>query len=59
MPLNLDRLTQPPSEKVYLELKARTWSKQDALQKAEMISELLDVLAVDKAGLVQDEYVSF
>jgi cytosine/adenosine deaminase-related metal-dependent hydrolase len=56
---NLDRLIQPPSDEVYLELKARTWSKHDALQKAEMISELLDVLAVDKAGLVQDEYVSF
>ena len=57
--MNLDQLTRPPSEHVYLELKARTWSKHDALQKAEMISELLDVLAVDKAGLVQDEYVSF
>ena len=57
--VNLDRLIQPPSAEVYLELKARTWSKHDALQKAEMISELLEVLAVDKAGLVQDEYVSF
>jgi 5-methylthioadenosine/S-adenosylhomocysteine deaminase len=57
--VNLDRLTQPPADEAYLELKARTWSKHDALQKAEMISELLDVLAVDKAGLVQDEYASF
>jgi 5-methylthioadenosine/S-adenosylhomocysteine deaminase len=56
---NLDRLIRPPSDEVYLELKARTWSRQDAVQKAEMISELLDVLDVDKAGLVQDEYVSF
>jgi 5-methylthioadenosine/S-adenosylhomocysteine deaminase len=57
--LNLDRLSQPASDKVYLEIKARTWSKQDAVQKAGMISELLDLLGVDKAGLVQDEYVSF
>jgi 5-methylthioadenosine/S-adenosylhomocysteine deaminase len=57
--VNLDRLTQPPSEDVYLELKARTWSKVDAVQKADMISELLDMLGVDKAGLVYDEYVSF
>ena len=57
--VNLDRLIQPPSDETYLELKARTWSKHDALQKAAMISELLDVLAVDKAGLVRDEYVSF
>lgn len=57
--LNLDRLIQPASDKVYLEIKARTWSKQDAVQKAGMISELLDLLGVDKSGLVQDEYVSF
>jgi 5-methylthioadenosine/S-adenosylhomocysteine deaminase len=57
--LNLDRLTQPASGDLYLEIKARTWSKQDAVQKAGMISELLDVLGVDKAGLVRDEYVLF
>lgn len=57
--LNLDRLTQPASDDLYLEIKARTWSKQDAVQKAEMISALLDVLGVDKTGLVRDEYVSF
>jgi 5-methylthioadenosine/S-adenosylhomocysteine deaminase len=57
--LNLDRLIQPTSERVYLELKSRTWSKQDAVQKAGMISELLDILSVDKAGLVQHEYISF
>ncbi len=57
--LNLDRLTQPASGDLYLEIKARTWSKQDAVQKAEMISELLDVLGVDKAGLMRDEYVLF
>jgi len=56
--VNLDRLTQPPSDEVFLEVKARTWSKQDALQKAEMISEILELLAVDKAGLVRDEYVT-
>ncbi len=54
--VNIDRLTQPPSDEVYLEIKARTWSKQDAVQKAEMISEILDLLAVDKAGLVRGEY---
>ena len=56
--VNIDRLTQPPSDEVFLEIKARTWSKQDAVQKAEMISEILELLAVDKAGLVRDEYVT-
>ncbi len=57
--VNLDRLTQPPSDAVYLELKARTWSQHDAMQKAEMLSELLDALGVDKRNLVRDEYVAF
>ena len=55
--VNLDHLIQPQSPDVYLEIKARTWSKQDAIQKAEMISELLNLLAVDKSGLVLDEYL--
>ncbi len=57
--VNVDRLILPPAEHAYLEVKARTWSKQDAVQKAEMISELLDVLQVDKEGLLRDEYVAF
>jgi 5-methylthioadenosine/S-adenosylhomocysteine deaminase len=56
--VNIDRLTQPPSDEVFVEIKARTWSKQDALQKAEMISEILGLLTVDKAGLVRDEYMT-
>jgi len=57
--VNVDRLIQPSAEHSYLEVKARTWSKQDAVQKAEMISKLLDVIGVDKGGLVPDEYVAF
>jgi 5-methylthioadenosine/S-adenosylhomocysteine deaminase len=56
--VNLDRLTQPAAEHVYLELKSRTWSKHDALQKAEMISELIAMLGVNKADLVRDEYAT-
>jgi 5-methylthioadenosine/S-adenosylhomocysteine deaminase len=57
--VNLDRLVQPSSDSVYLELKARTWSKADALQKAEMISALLGALEVDTTWLMRDEYVMF
>ncbi len=35
--LNLDKL----ADKVYLEIKSRTWSAKDAIHKAELISELL------------------
>ena len=57
--VNLDRLSQPPSEDIYLELKARTWSKQDALQKAALLSELLMALKIDAPALLRDEYMSF
>ncbi len=57
--VNLDRLMQPPSDADYLELKARTWSKQDAVQKADMLSALLDVLHVDKSGLLHEGYAAF
>jgi 5-methylthioadenosine/S-adenosylhomocysteine deaminase len=57
--VNLDRLTQPPSDSVYLELKARTWSKQDGLQKAALLSELLPALGVDEPRLIRDEYMAF
>ncbi len=57
--VNIDRLIQPPSDDTYLELKARTWSKQDALQKAALLSELLQALGIDQPKLLQDEYMSF
>lgn len=57
--VNVDRLIQPASEETYLELKARTWSKQDALQKAALLSELLGALDIDEPKLLQDEYMSF
>jgi 5-methylthioadenosine/S-adenosylhomocysteine deaminase len=57
--VNVDRLIQPPSDDTYLELKARTWSKQDALQKAALLSELLVALEIDEPKLMQDEYMAF
>ncbi len=39
--VNLDRLIKPLMEGYYLEIKARTWSRRDAQDKAAMITELL------------------
>ncbi len=56
--VNLDRLIEPALEGHYLELKSRTWSRIDAENKADAISELLAYLHIDKPMLVKDEYIA-
>ena len=41
------------------EIKSRTWSSSDAERKAQLLTELLDVLGVDRERLVKREYVDF
>ena len=55
--INLDRMMKPELPGVFLEIQSRTWSKQDAERKAELISELLGVLQVEDQELVRQEYV--
>ena len=55
--INLDRLVQPELPGVFLEIKSRTWSRQDAERKAELISELLASFQVQERELVKREYV--
>ncbi|MEE9617348.1 MAG: amidohydrolase family protein [Anaerolineae bacterium] len=55
--VNLDRLTKPELPVVFLEIKSRTWSRQDAERKAELIGELLELLHVQEPELVRREYV--
>jgi len=55
--INLDRLTKPGLPGVFLEIKSRTWSRQDAERKAEMIGKLLELFQVQEEELVKPEYV--
>ena len=55
--INLDRMIKPELPGVFLEIQSRTWSKQDAEHKAELISELLELLQVQDQELVRHEYV--
>lgn len=55
--VNLDRLSQAGDGEAFLEIKSRTWSKADAERKAELISELLSLLQVDRSEIVKQEYV--
>ena len=55
--VNLDRLMNPELPGVFLEIQSRTWSKQDAERKAELIVELLELLQVQDHALVRQQYV--
>jgi len=55
--VNLDRLTRPELPVVFLEIKSRTWSRQDAERKAELIGELLELIQVQEQEFVKQEYV--
>jgi 5-methylthioadenosine/S-adenosylhomocysteine deaminase len=55
--VNLDQLIKPKLPGYYLEIKSRTWSREDARRKAELILELLELLGVDLAAVERKEYV--
>lgn len=55
--LNLDEILKPKDGGCFLEIKSRTWSRQDAERKAALIGELLHVLGVSDEALVKAEYV--
>jgi 5-methylthioadenosine/S-adenosylhomocysteine deaminase len=52
--VNLDRLIKPQTEACYLEIKARTWSRRDAQDKAAMITELLKLFGASPDSTAED-----
>jgi len=55
--VNLDHVQQPELAGFYLEIKARTWSRSDAEDKAALITQLLAVLGAAEGQSVREEYV--
>jgi 5-methylthioadenosine/S-adenosylhomocysteine deaminase len=55
--LNFDRILKPPLGGSFLEIKSRTWSRQDAERKAALMSELLERLSIPETALVKAEYL--
>jgi 5-methylthioadenosine/S-adenosylhomocysteine deaminase len=55
--INLDQLSNHESDKVYLEIKSRTWSAKDALRKAELIGELLEKFQIKTENQLKVEYI--
>ncbi|HEY62979.1 MAG TPA: amidohydrolase family protein [Caldilineae bacterium] len=56
--LNLDRITKPEGKGAFVEIKSRTWSAADAVHKAELIGELLQLLQIPRESIVKGEYVN-
>lgn len=54
--VNLDRVKQPEMGS-FLEIKSRTWSRTDAELKAELTHKLLNLLGVDSAEVVTQDYI--
>lgn len=54
--VNLDQVLKPGLEGYFLEIKSRTWSRRDAEHKAELISQLLEVLDLAPEKVVTEEY---
>jgi 5-methylthioadenosine/S-adenosylhomocysteine deaminase len=55
--VHVDRLAKPHAGEQFLELKSRTWSRRDAQDKAEVISELLRLLKTNPAEAIENDYV--
>jgi 5-methylthioadenosine/S-adenosylhomocysteine deaminase len=55
--VNMDELELPRLEGVFVEVKSRTWSAQDAERKAELIGELLGVIGIADQQLLKKEYL--
>ena len=54
--INIDQLLTPQIDGHFLEIKARTWSRRDAEEKAKKILDLLKALGLEGAEEVKQEY---
>jgi 5-methylthioadenosine/S-adenosylhomocysteine deaminase len=56
--VNFDEMKHPDAGALYVEIKSRTWSPQDAAAKAALLHEILtDVLNITPDAMVRQEYV--
>jgi 5-methylthioadenosine/S-adenosylhomocysteine deaminase len=55
--VNLDEILQPPQQELFVEIKSRTWSVRDAVRKAMLIGEILDLFGIADDQVVRRDYV--
>ncbi len=54
--INLDTLIKPALGK-FVEVKSRTWSRQDAVNKTELLHRLLEALGLGHLPIISDDYI--
>ena len=55
--VNVDQITQPAYDGLYVEIKSRTWSARDAVRKAQLIGEMLDLFGITDEQVVRCNYM--
>ncbi|MCX7944735.1 MAG: amidohydrolase family protein [Deltaproteobacteria bacterium] len=54
--VNVDEITNPKDGGFFIEIKSRTWSENDAIKKATLISELIQLFKLSEHNLLKDDY---
>jgi adenylate cyclase class IV len=54
--INFDQIVKPDIGH-FIEVKSRTWSRQDAAMKSRMITELIEFLGADLEEATSDDYI--
>ncbi|MCX7958598.1 MAG: amidohydrolase family protein [Deltaproteobacteria bacterium] len=54
--INVDEITNPREGGFFVEIKSRTWSENDAIKKAALISELIQLFRLSEQNLLKDDY---
>ena len=54
--INVDKVTKPDLGS-FLEIKSRTWSRQDAEKKSLLITELIETLGADLSETISEDYI--
>ncbi len=54
--VNLDQIHSPRPAGPFVEIKSRTWSQRDAVQKAELIGDLLEILGAHPEDMLPHDY---
>ena len=55
--VNVDEILEPAHDDLFVEIKSRTWSARDAVRKAGLIGEILQLLGIASEQVVRSDYV--
>jgi 5-methylthioadenosine/S-adenosylhomocysteine deaminase len=54
---NVDQILEPQHDDLFVEIKSRTWSARDAVRKAQLIGEILELFGIANDQVVRGDYI--